>query len=128
VTSTPTSVVNQLSVISPDWPVPARVRSAFTLRMGGVSVAPYDSLNVGAHVGDAAEAVQENRQRVREKLRLPGEPAWLQQVHGAEVADAAVADERRGTCAPFRLRTACRCCLRRGMPPPLVPRTRVGVG
>jgi polyphenol oxidase len=80
-------------VITPDWPAPARVRCAFTLRSGGMSVAPYDSLNVGAHVGDAAEAVAENRRRVREYLRLPAEPAWLQQVHGTDVVDLDMLEE-----------------------------------
>ena len=61
------------------------VRSAFTLRTGGVSVAPYDSLNLGAHVGDAGDAVAENRRRVRGRLGLPAEPVWLQQVHGVGV-------------------------------------------
>src|SRR5437762_3589763 len=75
-------------VIVPDWPAPPAVRAAFTLRMGGVSAAPFDSLNVGAHVGDAGAAVAENRRRVRTQLRLPAEPLWLEQVHGAEVAAA----------------------------------------
>jgi YfiH family protein len=83
---------DEWKVIEPDWPAPARVRSAFTLRTGGVSRAPYDSLNVGAHVGDASTAVEENRRRVRERLRLPAEPVWLQQVHGVEVADLDVAE------------------------------------
>jgi YfiH family protein len=83
-------------VITPDWPAPARVRCAFTLRSGGVSVAPYDSLNLGAHVGDAAEAVAENRRRVRESLRLSAEPAWLQQVHGTDVVDLDVLEEAPG--------------------------------
>ncbi len=74
-------------VIVPDWPAPPAVRAAFTLRMGGVSAAPFDSLNVGAHVGDAGAAVTENRRRVRAQLRLPAEPLWLEQVHGIEVAD-----------------------------------------
>jgi polyphenol oxidase len=65
--------------------VPGRVRAAFTLRTGGVSVAPYDSLNMGAAIGDSLEAVAENRRRVREALRLPGEPGWLEQVHGVNV-------------------------------------------
>jgi len=71
--------------MTPDWPAPAGVRAAFTLRTGGVSVAPYDSLNVGAGIGDSPEAVAENRRRVREALRLPNEPVWLEQVHGVEV-------------------------------------------
>ena len=79
--------VNEWTVIEPLWDAPARVRSAFTLRSGGVSVAPYDSLNLGTHVGDVPEAVRENRRRVRELLGLPGEPVWLQQVHGTRVVD-----------------------------------------
>jgi polyphenol oxidase len=80
-------VRSEWETIAPDWPAPARVRSAFTLRTGGVSVSPYDSLNLGAHVGDAGDAVAENRRRMRGRLRLPAEPVWLQQVHGIEVAD-----------------------------------------
>jgi polyphenol oxidase len=80
-------VTNELTIIEPDWPAHARVRSAFTLRTGGVSTPPYDSLNVGTHVGDAVDAVQQNRRRVRERLGLPAEPVWLQQVHGTEVVD-----------------------------------------
>ena len=72
-------------LIFPDWPAPAGVRAAFTLRTGGVSAAPYDSLNMGAALGDSAEAVAENRRRVSEALRLPGAPAWLEQVHGTHV-------------------------------------------
>lgn len=74
-------------VLAPEWPAPKAVHAAFTLRTGGVSAPPYDSLNVGAHVGDRAEAVAENRRRVRAQLELPAEPLWLEQVHGTEVLD-----------------------------------------
>src|SRR5580698_1804287 len=90
---------SELDLIEPDWPAPARVRAAFTLRTGGVSGAPYDSLNVGAHVGDVSAAVEENRLRVRERLGLPAEPVWLQQVHGVEVADLDVAGAGLGADA-----------------------------
>jgi len=73
--------------LRPDWPVPARVHAAFTLRTGGVSAAPFDTLNVGAHVGDSPPAVAENRRRVRRLLALPAEPLWLEQVHGTGVFD-----------------------------------------
>jgi YfiH family protein len=76
-----------LQIITPEWPAPPGVRAAFTLRTGGASVAPYDSLNVGARIGDSPEAVAENRRRVREKLRLPAEPVWLEQVHGVAVVE-----------------------------------------
>jgi YfiH family protein len=80
------SVVD-LEIITPEWPAPPGVRAAFTLRMGGVSAAPYDSLNLGARIGDSPEAVAENRRRVRDKLGLPAEPVWLEQVHGVEVVE-----------------------------------------
>ena len=73
-------------VLIPDWHVPRAVRAAFTLRTGGVSAAPFDSLNLGVHVGDTPAAVAENRRRVRAHLGLPAEPAWLEQVHGTGVA------------------------------------------
>ena len=81
--------MSAFDTIAPNWrePAPARVRAAFTLRTGGVSAPPFDSLNVGGHVGDAADAVAENRRRVRERLQLPSEPVWLQQVHGANVLE-----------------------------------------
>ena len=68
--------------LTPQWPVPVSVHAAFTLRAGGVSGAPFDTLNVGAHVGDAPEQVSENRRRVRESLALPAEPLWLDQEIG----------------------------------------------
>ena len=100
-----------MEVIVPDWPAPALVRAAVTLRSGGVSAAPFDSLNLGGHVGDAPLAVAENRRRLREQLRLPAEPTWLSQVHGTRVvtlqglagaaqpADAAVARSGQHVCA-----------------------------
>lgn len=68
----------------PDWPAPVRVRAVSTTRTGGVSNGAYASLNLGAHVGDVADAVNENRRRVQEALNLPVEPRWLNQVHGAQ--------------------------------------------
>ena len=75
--------------IIPDWPAPAHVRAASTLRQGGVSRGHYASLNLGAHVGDHPAAVLENRRRLRTALKLPTEPLWLNQVHGTAVAQPA---------------------------------------
>lgn len=75
------------SWLVPDWQAPANVRALSTRRTGGVSAGPYQSLNLGAHVGDVPEHVQENRRRLAEAARLPAEPVWLRQVHGADVAD-----------------------------------------
>lgn len=79
--------MSAIEFLVPPWPAPACVHAAFTLRAGGVSEAPFDSLNVGTHVGDVPRAVEDNRRRLREELRLPTEPTWLRQMHGAEVAD-----------------------------------------
>ena len=73
--------------ILPDWPAPPEVRALSTQRRGGVSAAPFESLNLGAHVGDSAEAVGENRRRLRTAGRLPAEPVWLSQQHGTNVLD-----------------------------------------
>ena len=73
--------------VEPDWPAPAGVRALSTLRSGGVSLAPYASLNLGAHVGDLPGAVAENRRRLAAEALLPAEPVWLAQVHGITVAD-----------------------------------------
>jgi len=73
--------------LTPRWSAPANVRAAFTLRSGGVSTAPYDSLNLGDHVGDDDAHVGANRARVAQALELPQQPVWLQQVHGTRVRD-----------------------------------------
>jgi polyphenol oxidase len=73
--------------ILPDWPAPPKVRALSTQRRGGVSGVPFDSLNLGAHVGDSIEAVEENRRRLRMAARLPAEPVWLSQQHGTNVLD-----------------------------------------
>ena len=78
--------------LTPDWPAPANVRAAATLRTGGVSAAPFDSLNLGSHVGDDPAAVAQNRRLLKAALQLPGEPGWLNQVHGTQVVVATSAD------------------------------------
>jgi polyphenol oxidase len=73
--------------VEPEWPAHAGVRALSTFRSGGVSAAPYASLNLGGHVGDVPEAVAENRRRLEAAAGLPAEPAWLTQVHGTKVVD-----------------------------------------
>lgn len=66
--------------------------AAATLRSGGVSEGTFASFNLGAHVGDDANAVAENRRLLRAALELPVEPTWLNQVHGTAVVDARAID------------------------------------
>lgn len=81
--------MNQPEYFRPDWPAPKNVRALQTTRLGGVSIAPYDSLNLGSHVGDAPLAVARNRMLLN--TLLPSEPVWLEQVHGTVVANADIA-------------------------------------
>ncbi|MHC6223999.1 peptidoglycan editing factor PgeF [Pseudomonas sp. X10] len=74
------------SLLFPDWPAPASVRACVTTRAGGVSLPPYDSFNLGDHVGDEPAAVAENRRRLGDAFAI--QPVWLKQVHGLTVADA----------------------------------------
>ena len=74
-----------VTCLRPDWPAPENVRALFTLRTGGVSTGAFASLNVGAQVQDDPAAVAENRRRIAAAFDLPGEPAWLSQVHGSRV-------------------------------------------
>ena len=97
--------------LRPEWPAPASVGALMTNRHGGVSRAPYDSLNLGDHVGDAADAVRLNRSHFVRAMEAA--PVFLRQVHGTRVvhlrpgdaqrtepveADAAVADEPGLAC------------------------------
>jgi len=93
--------------IIPDWPAPTNVRALQTTRSGGASAAPYHSLNLGTHVGDAPLVVARNRNSLNPLL--PSEPVWLEQVHGTrvanadaancrEIADACIATKRGAVC------------------------------
>jgi len=86
--------MSEFAPLIPDWPdLPANVGALASTRTGGVSAAPYDDgqggggLNLGLHCGDDADHVQRNRARLQQAL--PGRPAWISQVHGIAVADAA---------------------------------------
>ena len=89
--------------ISPEWPVPANVRAVCATRAGGVSQAPYDSLNLGDHVGDAAQAVATNRRNFSQSIQA--RPVFLTQVHGTEVVQL-TAQTRDATQADGCIATA----------------------
>ena len=68
----------------PQWPVPPRVHALFTTRAGGVSHAPFDSLNLGRPSGDDASAVDINRQRLADAIGYA--PVFMNQIHGVACA------------------------------------------
>ena len=72
------------NVFIPQWEAPSVVRSLVSTRQGGVSQAPYASLNLADHVGDISANVIANRALLRK--HLPQEPIWLNQVHGTLVS------------------------------------------
>ncbi len=94
--------------LTPDWPAPAGVRALFTTRQGGASVSPWDSMNLGDHVGDAPDRVAANRALLAQATGA--RPVFMQQVHGTVVlpldgqtphglpADAAITSRRGVAC------------------------------
>ncbi len=92
----------------PDWPAPAGVRAVFTTRAGGVSAVPFDSMNLGSHVGDVPHAVQANRALLQSATGT--QAVFLDQVHGSKVLaisaktlDGQAAD----ACATVQRKLAC---------------------
>lgn len=92
----------------PDWPAPPGVHAVFTTRQGGVSVAPWGSMNLGDHVGDEFAQVAANRALLAQATGA--KPVFLQQVHGSAVlsldgetphglqADAAITSQHGIAC------------------------------
>jgi polyphenol oxidase len=95
-------------LLTPDWSAPAHVHAGFTTRTGGVSQAPFDTLNLGDHVQDKSADVLQNRQRLQSRIGV--RPVFLQQVHGVDVcslnaqtpdgtvADACITTQRGVAC------------------------------
>ena len=82
------AAMNNLDIITPDWPAPASVKAFTTTRSGGVSQGPYHSFNLAQHVGDNPAHVQHNRATLQHELALPQAPLWLQQTHSPNLIDA----------------------------------------
>jgi YfiH family protein len=72
-----------LDLLRPDWPAPFGVHAVCSTRLGGVSEAPYGSLNLGDHVGDEPARVTTNRTRFAQAIGA--KPVFLSQVHGTDV-------------------------------------------
>jgi YfiH family protein len=94
-----------------DWPAPAAVSAVFTDRQGGVSRGPYAGFNLGLRSGDDAAAVLENRRRLRAALALPGDPAWLRQVHGARAVAAPLAEAEPAADASYTREPGVACAI-----------------
>ncbi|UZE95592.1 peptidoglycan editing factor PgeF [Alkalimarinus alittae] len=99
------------SFLVPKWPLPENVRALATTRLGGVSLPPYDSFNLGDHVNDSPDHVLQNRNKLAARCQLPSRNLqWLNQVHGnfacealtdgvVRDADASYTQNRNTVCA-----------------------------
>ena len=92
-----------------NWPLPAGVNALCSTRQGGVSLPPFDSWNLGDHVGDNPMAVANNRQHLQAQLGS-ARAVFLKQVHGVDVVqltpetmDGSAAD----ACVTTRSHLAC---------------------
>jgi len=77
----------------PEWDAPG-TGAVMTTRHGGVSAAPFDSLNLRDGLGDDPVAVEQNQRRLADAIGAA--PVWLKQVHGAGVVQLAERDRQPG--------------------------------
>lgn len=75
------------ALLGPGWDARGPLRAAATTRVGGLSVGPFATCNLGARTQDDPATVAANRARVGRALGLPGAPRWLRQVHGTTVVE-----------------------------------------
>ncbi len=83
-------------VLRPHWETHPRIQALVTTRAGGVSQGSYQSLNLGAHVGDNPRAVAENRARL-EAMSAPC--VFVNQVHGGNVVEVHSRERSTGLAA-----------------------------
>jgi polyphenol oxidase len=80
---------NPLQLIRPQWPAPPGVQAAMTTRRGGVSIAPFDALNLGYSTADDRASVAQNERLTAAALGINTEDIrWVHQVHGVAVHHA----------------------------------------
>ncbi|MDU8923493.1 peptidoglycan editing factor PgeF [Pasteurellaceae bacterium LIM206] len=98
-----------MNAIYPNWRVSDNVHAFTTTRQNGVSLVPFDSFNLGDHVGDEQNSVKTNRTLLIERFRLPQFPQYLTQTHSTRViklpyfghdleADAVYTDQPKQVC------------------------------
>lgn len=96
--------------LRPAWPAPAGITALMSGRAGGVSAAPFDSLNLrppalGGEGQDADQAVLENQRRFG--LALGAQPVWLRQTHGSDVARLGPEHLQPGAALPLADASVC---------------------
>ena len=106
-----------MELILPQWGTSLpHIGALGTTRPCGISASPYDDgqggggLNLGIHVGDMPAHVEHNRAQIRRQL--PAEPAWLTQVHGTTVVDAAQVSGAPEADASYTTQAGVVCAIR----------------
>jgi YfiH family protein len=90
-----------MGMYQPEWSIPSHVKALYTTRLGGVSEAPFDSLNLAEHVGDDLDRVLRNRE-ILLSLGLPSVPCWLQQTHSTTAVTLELEQNREADAAITR--------------------------
>jgi polyphenol oxidase len=94
---------SKLQIIPARWSAQAdqtlEVTAFCTMRTGGVSEGDFSSLNLADHVKDDPRAVDQNRRLLKQLLKLPGEPQWLEQTHSIDVINLDHSSSREGDAA-----------------------------
>jgi purine-nucleoside/S-methyl-5'-thioadenosine phosphorylase / adenosine deaminase len=81
-------MTSETDLIVPDWPAPDRVRAISTTRGGGFSLPPWNSFNLGGHVGDDPAHVEKNRLKLARLTRLSrSDFRFMDQVHGTDIEE-----------------------------------------
>ena len=83
-----------MTFIVPQWVAPSAIKTRVSTRNGGVSHQPFNTLNLGDHVGDQAEDVLLNRAIFAKGM--PNEPLWLEQTHSTIVSTPQTRASNRG--------------------------------
>ncbi|MEI6382917.1 MAG: peptidoglycan editing factor PgeF [Betaproteobacteria bacterium] len=88
--------------------LPNGVRAVCTTREGGESKVPYESFNLGNHVGDDEQHVKKNRQHLQSLLGV--RPVFLKQVHAwdvIEISNGIIDDTVADVCFTSQKQIAC---------------------
>jgi len=91
-----------MKILKASWQSPENISAVTTLRTNGYSNPPYDSNNLALHVGDNKDHVVKNRMQLTQKLNLPAEPFWLEQIHSNECIIAGKNNSRKADAAISR--------------------------
>lgn len=87
-----------MNIIQPQWPVPSSIQAYSTLRFNDDL---NNHFNLALHVNDNSENVKNNRTYLKQWLKLPSEPVWLQQTHSTIVLPALPENENKEADASY---------------------------